>query len=149
MTQFMKALTFSLSIFVAIAGLAASSFAQKKPNQREVHTILRSLNSKVDDLRYSLRFGLRGSAGNDSAENDVVELDRQIKAFESNFDAQRENADDVLDVLNTAKVVSDFLRSNNVNNTVQKDWTEVRTLLDRLASNYSVNWNWNTGGNTA
>ncbi len=145
----MKALTFSLSIFVAIAGLAASSFAQKKPNQREVHTILRSLNSKVDDLRYSLRFGLRGSAGNDSAQNDVVELDRQIKAFESNFDAQRENADDVLDVLNTAKVVSDFLRSNNVNNTVQKDWTEVRTLLDRLASNYSVNWNWNTGGNTA
>ncbi len=148
MMKFMKALTFSLTIVVAVAGLASESFAQKTPNQRDVHTILRSLNSKVDDLRYSLRYGLRNSAGNDSAENDVVELGRQIKSFESNFNAQRENADDVLDVLNTAKVVSDFLKSNKVNNTVQKDWTEVRTLLDRLASNYSVSWNWNSGGNT-
>lgn len=147
MMKFMKALTFSLTIVVAVAGLASESFAQKTPNQRDVHTILRSLNSKVDDLRYSLRYGLRNSAGNDSAENDVVELDRRIKAFESNFNAQRENADDVLEVLNSARVVSDFLGSNKVNNTVQKDWTEVRTLLDRLASNYSVNWNWNTGGN--
>ncbi|MBK8147002.1 MAG: hypothetical protein IPK58_02000 [Acidobacteria bacterium] len=133
---------------LAVLGLAGSALAQKAPNQREVAGTLRSLDSKVDDLRYSLRYGLRDSDDVDSLENDVVELDRLIRAFQTNLNQRRENADDVLDVLNAAKSISDYLRSNRVNDTVQKDWNDVRTLLDRLARNYSVNWDWNAGGNT-
>lgn len=136
---------FAVASFVVL-GLAASAAAQKAPNERDVRNILRSLDSKVSDLRYSVRYGLRDSDDQASLENDVLELNRKVREFQTNFNQRRDNADDVLDILNTAKSVGDYLQANRVNKTVEKDWSEVRTLLDRLAGNYSVSWDWNTGG---
>lgn len=145
MSRFKRTFSVHLALILAVFGFAGSAFSQKSPNQRDVSGILRNLDSKVDDLRYSLRYGLRDSSDVDSLENNVIELNRVVRSFQANFNQRRENSDDVLDVLNAAKVVSDYLGSNRVNNTVQKDWSDVRTLLDRLASNYSVNWSWTDG----
>jgi len=149
MSRFRSVFAFYVTIGLMLCGFAAQGVAQRTRNEREVRNIVRNLNSKVDDFRYSLDFGLRNSRVNDTdagaIENYLSTMDGKIKEFEGNLDQRRDNAQDVTDILSAAKSVNDFLVSNKVNNTVQKDWTAVRTLLDQLASNYSVSWNWTSG----
>lgn len=132
-----------------LCGFASAASAQRTRNEREIRTVVRNLNSGLDDFRYSLDFGLQNSRVNrqdaDAIENYLTTLDGKIKDFEENLNQRRDNADDVRDILNAAKGINDFLVSNKINNTVQKDWTNVRALLDQLASNYNVSWNWTSG----
>src|SRR5215204_3154295 len=149
MCRFRSVFAVYVTIGLMLCGFAAQTNAQQTRNEREIRNIVRNLASKVDDFRYSLGFGLKNSRTNDqdtdAVENYVSALDGKIKDFENNLTQRRENADDVTDILNAAKGINDFLITNKVNNTVQKDWTSVRTLLDQLASNYNVSWNWTSG----
>ena len=150
MSRFRSVFAVYVAIGLMLCGLAAQTSAQRTRNEREIRAVVRNLNSGVDDFRYSLDFGLQNSRVSrqdaDALENYLSTLDGKIKDFEENLNQRRENADDVTDILNAAKGINDFLISNKINNTVQKDWTNVRTLLDQLASNYNVSWNWTTGG---
>ena len=151
MSRFRSVFAAYVTIGLMLCGFAAAASAQQARNEREIRNIVQNLNSKVDDFRYSLAYGLRNTGGirdndADTIENHVSTMKGKIKNFEDSLDQRRENADDVTDILNAAKGVNDFLISNKINNTVQKDWTGVRALLDQLASNYSVSWNW-TGDN--
>jgi hypothetical protein len=149
MSRFRSVFAVYAVIGLMLFGLAADANAQRTRNEREIRNIVRNLNSKVDDFRYSLDYGLRNSRVNDTdagtVQNYVSTLEGKIRDFEDNLNQRRENADDVTDILNSAKGINDFLITNRVNNTVQKDWTDVRTLLDQLASNYNVRWNWTSG----
>jgi hypothetical protein len=149
MSRFRSVFAVYAAIGLVLCGFAGQINAQKARNEKDVRNIVRSLDSKIDDFRDSLQYGLKNSSVNDqdadTAENYLSTLDGKIKDFEDNLDQRRENAEDVSDVLNAAKGVNDFLAGNRVNNTVQKDWTDVRALLDRLASNYNISWNWTNG----
>jgi hypothetical protein len=149
MSRFRSVFAVYVTIGLLLCGFAVQTNAQRTRNEREIRNIVRNLDSKVDDFRYSLQFGLKNSRVDDqdadAVENHLSALDGKIRDFEENLNQRRENADDVTDILNAAKGINDFLVDNKVNNTVQKDWTSVRTLLDQLASNYNVSWNW-TGG---
>ncbi|HVE57130.1 MAG TPA: hypothetical protein VNB22_09895, partial [Pyrinomonadaceae bacterium] len=149
MSRFRSVFAVYVAVGLMLCGFAAQTNAQRTRNEREIRNIVQNLDSKVDDLRYSLQYGLKNSSVNDrdadTVENYVSTLDGKIKDFQDNLDQRRENADDVTDILNAAKGINDFLVGNKVNNTVQKDWTGVRTLLDQLASNYNVSWNWTNG----
>jgi hypothetical protein len=151
MSRFRSVFAVYVTIGLMLCGFAAQTNAQRPRNEREIRNVVRNLASKVDDFRYSLGFGLKNSRVNDqdadAVENHLSALDGKIKDFEENLNQRRDNADDVTDILNAAKGINDFLTDNKVNNTVQKDWTSVRTLLDQLASNYNVSWNWTSGRN--
>lgn len=149
MSRFRSVFAVYVAIGLMLCGFAAQTNAQRTRNEKEIRNIVRNLNSKVDDFRYSLQYGLKNSSVDDqdadTAENYLSTLDGKIRDFENNLNQRRENADDVSDILNAAKGINDFLVGNRINNTVQKDWTSVRTLLDQLASNYNVSWNWTSG----
>jgi hypothetical protein len=149
MSRFRSVFAVYAAIGLMLCGFAAQTNAQKSRNEREIRNIVQNLDSKVDDLRYSLEYGLKNSSGDDqdadTVENYVSTLDGKIKDFQDNLNQRRENSDDVTDILNAAKGINDFLADNRINNTVQKDWTGVRTLLDQLASNYNVSWSWTNG----
>jgi hypothetical protein len=150
MSRFRSVFAVYLTIGLMLCGFAApDGNAQGTRNEREIRNVMRNLVSRVDDFRYSLGYGLKNSSVDDqdadAVENYLSTFDGKIKDFEDNLDQRRENADDVTDILNAAKGINDFLADNKVNNTVQKDWTDVRALLDRLAANYSISWNWTNG----
>ncbi|MBS1797647.1 MAG: hypothetical protein JSS81_27745 [Acidobacteria bacterium] len=149
MSRFKSVLALYVAIGLSLCGLAAPAAAQKMRNEKDVANIVRSLNSKIDDFRYSLKYGLKNSSIDeqdaDALENNLATVDGKMRDFENNFNQRRENADDVTDLLSAAKGINDFLSGNRVNNTVEKDWSDIRTLLDRLASNYNVSWNWTNG----
>ncbi len=153
MSRFRSVFAFYVAIGLMLCGFTAEINAQRTRNERDVRNIVRNLDSKVDDFRYSLQFGLKNSqvrdADADAVETSVSTLNDKVRDFEENLNQRRENADDVTDMLNAAKGINDFLVTNRVNNTVQKDWTDVRALLDQLASNYNVSWNWTSGATTS
>ena len=149
MSRFRSVFAVYAAIILMLGSFVVPTNAQKTRNEKEIRNTVRSLNSKVDDFRYSLSYGVKNSSVNsqdaDAVENYLTTLGSKIRDFEDNFNQRRENADDVSDILNVAKGINDFVSTNRINFTVQKDWTDVRTLLDRLAANYNISSNWTNG----
>ncbi len=143
-------LMFGLTVFGFVGQMNAQTNAQTTRNERGVRDVLRSLNSKVDDFRYSLdnELGRNSISRDDENEigNDVRNFEKSLDDFGDKLDRRRENADDVRNVLTAAQVVNDFLNAKRFGSLTQKDWTEIRALLNRLAADYQVSWNWNGGG---
>ena len=129
-----------------IFGTAGLADAQKR-NDREVRDAVRSLNSKLDDFEYNLRDQMRSGSANNGQVSDISDDIRAMRDnvlhFQDNFDRKRENRDDVKPIVDSARRIDEFLRTNPQNGRVNDDWTGVRKQLDRLAANYGVINNWN------
>ena len=134
-----------------VFGFVAPMNAQGVRNERSVRDSLRSLNSKLDDFKYSLdnELGRNSISRDDENEinDNVQDFEKSLDAFNDKLDRRRENADDVRNVLTAAQTVNDFLNAKRFSALTQKNWTEIRNLLNRLAANYQVSWNWNGANN--
>jgi hypothetical protein len=146
MSRFRSALSIYFAVglmFLGIIGQDAA--AQTRRSEREVRDIVRSLKSRIDDFQYNLTFRLRtNSADRDELteiETDLRDLTSRINEFERNLDSRRENADDVSRILGAAQTVNEYLSQNPQNRRIESDWSEVRTLLNRLSSIYNVGGN--------
>lgn len=141
--NFLVYLTFGLMIFA----FAARTDAQMTRNERDVRDVLRGVNSKLDDFRGNLDGELnRGSINREKEteiNDDLENFEGSVKSFDQKFQARRENAADVTEILRTAESVSNFLNLNRFGGRLQNDWTEIRGLLDRLAANYGIRGNRN------
>ncbi len=142
-----------LIIGLGVFGFAArtnAQTAQSVRSERNVRETLRSLNSKVDDFKYSLdnELGRNSISRDDENEinDDLRKLEDSLKKFDDKLNRRRENADDLRNVLTAAQRVNDFLAAKRFGSPTRKDWADIRVLLDRLAVNYQVSWNWNGGG---
>ena len=139
----MTAFTMIAAFIFGTAGLAD---AQKR-NDREVRDAIRSLNSKLDDFEYNLRDQMRSSSANNGQVTDISDELRDMRDnvlhFQDNFDRKRENRDDVKPIVDSARRINEFLRTNPQNRRVNDDWNGVRKQLDRLAANYGLTNNWN------
>lgn len=152
MSRFKGAFLSYLTIGLIIFGFAAQAEAQGIRNERNVRDITRSLNSKVDDFKFSLdnEFGRNTISRDEEAEinDDLRDFETSLDKFDDKFQRRRENADDVREVLSVAKSVNDFLINKRFGAATQKDWASIRALLDRLASNYQVAWSWSAENET-
>ncbi|HMJ09184.1 MAG TPA: hypothetical protein VK468_09270, partial [Pyrinomonadaceae bacterium] len=150
----MRRLTNIFSAYAAIAllllGLGAAVEAQQR-NDRQVRDIVRSLNSRVDDFQYSLRNELQNGSVNtqDAADlrRNVRSLQDKVSAFDENLTQRRDNRDDVTEIISAAKDVDGFFRQGNkTSRNMESDWTGVRGLIDRLATNYNIAPDWTGSG---
>ena len=133
-------------IGLMIFGFVAQADGQNRRSEREVRNILRDLNSKIDDFRYELDNEFRRAAVNRNEQNEINnnlrDLENNISKFEGKFGRRRESADDVSSILDAAKNINDFVSRQQFSRKSEGDWANVRGLLDHLASNYNVSWNW-------
>lgn len=141
-----------LAIGLMVLGMTGGAEAQNRRNEREVRDIVRSLNSKVDDFQYSLKYRMQSNSANrqDAGQvtRDLKNLQDKIHVFEDNLDRRRENAQDVNDIVEAAKYIDEFLKDNPQNRKLDTDWAGVLDLVNRLAANYGVTPAW-TGNNTS
>ena len=146
MNRFRNSMTAFTMIAAFIFGTAGLADAQKR-NDREVRDAVRSLNSKLDDFEYNLRDQMRSSSANNGQVTDISDELRDMRDnvlhFQDNFDRKRENRDDVKPIVDSARRINEFLRTNPQNRRVNDDWNGVRKQLDRLAANYGLTNNWN------
>src|SRR6187551_2795111 len=89
MSRFRSVFAVYVAIGLMLCGFAAQTNAQRSRNEREIRNIVQNLDSKVDDLRYSLEYGLKNSSVDDqdadTVENYVSTLDGKIKDFQDNL----------------------------------------------------------------
>ena len=149
MNRFRGVFSVYLVIGLMVFGLVANADGQNRRNQREVRNTLRDLNSKIDDFRFELDNEFRRSSVNRNEQNEINDnirdLENNISKFEGKFGRRRESADDVSSILDAAKNVNDFVIRQRFSGKAAGYWTNVRGLLDRLASNYNVSGDWNDG----
>lgn len=143
---------FSLAIIVAsmLLGMAGLAEAQRR-NDREIRDAVRSLNSKIDDFEQNARYQMQTISSKSRMVVDFLDnvraLRDSIQEFEGNFDRRRENRDDVNRIVDAARRVDEFLRSNPQNRRVEDDWTAVKRQIERLSANYGITPNWNAADN--
>jgi len=144
MSRFKSVFPIYLAVGLLMFGFAtAQANAQGIRNERNVRDTLRSLNSKIDDFRYSLDNEVSLSRDEEAEIKDELgDFETSLNQFEDKFQRRRENADDATNVLSAAKVINDSLKAKRFGDAAQKDWTSIRGLLERLASNYQLAWNW-------
>ena len=136
----------SIALIAAFVFGGAMTAAAQRQNTREVRDAVRSLNSKLEDFEYNLRFQMESSSASSERISDVTDDIRMlrdgVRAFEDNLDRKRENRDDVNRIIESAKRIGQFLREYPQNRRVEDDWQGVRTQIDRLSANYGVTADW-------
>ncbi|HEX8287064.1 MAG TPA: hypothetical protein VF556_03665 [Pyrinomonadaceae bacterium] len=150
MSSYKRVFSAYFVVILLISGFTVQTNAQRR-NEREVRDIIRSLRSKIDDFQYNLTYQLRSnSADRDEVieiETNLRGLNDRINSFETNLDRRRENRDDVSRILDAARNIDNYLNLNPQNRRIENEWTNVRSLLDRLAAAYNITGN-RSGGNS-
>ncbi len=122
-----------------------SADAQRR-NERDIRDAVRSLNSKIEDFEYNLRFQMQSSSAERTslrrATDNIRVLRDNVRKFQDNYDRKRENREDVSAIVDAARRVEYFLQANPQNRRVQDEWMGVRAQIDRLSSNYGLTNRW-------
>ncbi|CAN5639406.1 hypothetical protein BH24ACI3_BH24ACI3_10470 [soil metagenome] len=132
-------------VFGLLLGIAASASAQA-PNQKEVRDTLRSLNSKIDDLNYTLMFQLRSSSADrdvtDDAARSIDTMKAATRSYQANLDLRRENRNDVQPIIAAAQDMNGFFVANPQNRRIETVWNDIRQLVGRLSASYGLTPDW-------
>lgn len=151
MRRFQSVVSTFVLVGLVFTGFAFEANAQRR-NDREMRDIVRSLNSKIEDVQYRLGYQLRSSSADRqeiaNVTADLRELQTKVRAFEDNLNQRRENRDDVNEILASAMPINEYLTSGKANRQIEDDWNSVRELMERLAANYGITPDWKSGNNT-
>lgn len=117
-------------------------------NDRQVERIINSIERRSDTFRSSFDTALdRSRLDGTYTENSVNDF---VKAFEnaadqlrSRFDGRQAVAADVENVLSSAAVIEQFMRTNLRQQRVRRDWSLLKGDLRQLANAYGVVFNLN------
>ncbi|HEV7700102.1 MAG TPA: hypothetical protein VGO43_07725 [Pyrinomonadaceae bacterium] len=152
----MKKLSNIFSIAAILAAVLLGSLfsaAAQQPNSRQVSDAVRSLNSKLDDLEYNLRYQLQSNSAPNSqisvVGDNIRELRDAVLDFENNLDRHRENRDDARRVADSAQRLNDVVSDIAPNRKIESDMKGVRDQVDRLVSGYGVVARWDTADNNS
>lgn len=152
MSRIRRIFSIYLAVGLVAFGMAAQADAQNRRNEREVRDIVRNLNSKVDDFQYTLNYRMQSNSSDRTAagqiSRDLRTLQDRLREFGRNLDGRRENAEDVRNVIDSARNIDQFLYDNSQNRQIEADWESIRNLLDRLANYYNVRPDWEGSGNS-
>ena len=129
-------------------GLPSTGHAQTgtRINDRQVEQIIQSIERRSDTFRRSFdaaldRSRLDGTYSEVSAKEFVGAFERATNDLRSRFDGRTAVASDVDNILNTAAVIDQIMRTNLRQPKVQRDWALLRGDLQRLARAYNVAFN--------
>jgi len=144
MNRFFKPLFLFAAASVLAFGLAPAAEAQKR-NERSVRDAVRSLNTQIDDLRYSIDFEVRNNGGSvalGDAGRGLENLKDKVGSFESDLDARREDRTAINEILTAAKDVDAALRSARTLRSINDQWSDAKRTIEKLALEYGVAADW-------
>jgi hypothetical protein len=135
-----------------VAGTPVSSSAQYNASDSAVRDLVRSIQSRTDNLRRL--FQNSTNRGNLSS-SQVYELNRLIGEFSTattqldrRLGSRRTSTSDVRLVLERAALIDNFFNNYRIGFAAQREWQNLRSDLDRLALVYNINWQWSSGTST-
>src|SRR4030095_5474055 len=150
--------TLTKTILLAVLALVLTSAtpvsisAQYNTSESSVRELVRTIQSRTDNLRRTLQnSNNRGSLSS----SQLYELNRLIGEFSSattqldqRLGTRRSSTTDVRLVLDRAALVDNYFANYRLGVAAGREWQTLRSELDRLALAYNMNWQWSTGTNT-
>ena len=138
------------NVLILVAGFAVIAQAQDAPhrlNDKEVKRLLAQLKKDTGKFRKSFDSSLDGSRLNGTHRED--DINRFLKNYEdaterlySRFKDNKSVGGDVEAVLDGAAEIDQFMTRRLASERAERDWSEVRQELRRLAEAYNVSWRW-------
>ena len=137
-----------VSCFVFLTNVKAQAVQPYRLNDNDVERIIRRIELRSDQFRSNLDSAL-DKHGYNRSHLDYVNtfIDRyceQTKRLRDHFNNRSSSTSDVLDVLDRAAAIDEFMTRNRLSSEAQNDWTRLRNKLDQLALAYNVKWRWDT-----
>ena len=138
------------NVLILVAGFSVMAQAQDTPhrlNDKEVKRLLAQLKKDTGKFRKSFDSSLDRSRLNGSHRED--DINRFLKNYEdaterlySRFKDNKSVGGDVEAVLDGAAEIDQFMTRRLASERAERDWSEVRQDLRRLAEAYNVSWRW-------
>ncbi len=115
-------------------------------NDTTVSTLLSRIETGTDNYKRALNNALdRSRLNNTNREDNVLDyvtaFENATDALKRNFNDRRSTTADVNEVLNRASYIDTFMRTNNLANNAERQWSYLATNLETLAKYYNVSWN--------
>src|SRR5215203_1772437 len=131
-------------VLLGSAGLADG----QRRNDRQIRDLVRSLNAQIDDFQYGLDYQLRSASSRnrdvENVQDSIRNLQTKVDDFEENLNNQKDNRDDIREIITAAKDIDAYLGQNSQNRRIETNWQNVRTTINNLSSNYSVTPDWSS-----
>lgn len=147
MPRFGRNIVFITVLGLVFSGLAFQAIAQVNANKSQVTQIASSLSDKMLLLKNSLVQSIKSSPISDQDETQLdsstLRLQESIDGFQSKLQQNTESSNDVTEILYIAKEVNDQIGNLSLSRTAQDDWKEVKFDVEKLASAYQIQWDWN------
>src|SRR4030095_11809072 len=144
-----KTILLAVLSLTLVAGTPVSSSAQYNASDSAVRDLVRSIQSRTDNLRRL--FQNSANRGNLSS-SQIYELNRLIGEFSTattqldrRLGSRRTSTSDVRLVLERAALIDNFFNNYRLGFAAQREWQNLRSDLDRLALAYNINWQWSSG----
>ena len=138
------------NVLILVASFAVLARAQETPyrlNDKEVKKLMAQLKKDTGKFRKSFDSSLDRSRLNGTNRED--DINRFLKNYEdaterlySRFKDNKSVGADVEAVLDGAAEIDTFMTRRLASERAQRDWSEVRQDLRRLAEAYNVSWRW-------
>lgn len=145
---------FAAMLVFALAGFGLLPVAQAQ-NRRvyrysdmNMRRLIRQLETTTDRFSNLLpnaldRSRLNGTEREDDVNKLVTDFEAATDQLKKRFNSNESTQMDAQQVLQQGALIDRFMRNHQLDYRTERAWTQVRGELNRLASAYSVAWDWN------
>lgn len=149
-----KAVSLTIAFALAVIGfgfIAATAKAQNSGGER-IEQLAERLKTSLDQFDRSVDVALDRSRLDNSELEDqmnalVDELEYEADRLEDRAEDGTPIANDVVNVLGSALRLDVFMLKHRLSPAAERDWAQVRGVLDRMARHYNVAWVWTVTNN--
>lgn len=145
----------SALITAVLFGGLISAQAQRpyRLSEDQMKNLLERIEKGADSFRGSLKNALgKGRYDDTRAEDNINQFVKDFEAatdqLEGRFNDDRAASASVLEVLNRAASIENFMLRHRLTERAQSDWSYLRKNLDELSEAYNVSWSWAGLSNT-
>lgn len=127
--------------------LTAQAQGPHRLSEEQMKNLLERIEKGADSFRNNLKNALGQSRYDDTRAEDninqfVKDFESATDQLEGRFNDDRAASASVLEVLNRAARIENFMLRHRLTPRAQSDWAYLRRNLDELAAAYNVAWSW-------
>lgn len=141
-----------LALLPAIFGFISTTDAQSRRGESEMRSLVRRIEVNFDTFKSSVNNDLSRNRGANSSDisqmrDDMRDFSDDLDNFKNRLNQRAASKGDAEDLLQKASGIENFVRNNQISSRAVRDWQNVHSALDSLASEYQIDWDWTTGSN--
>ena len=136
-------------ILLVALGSASSALAQYRLTDAQTRQLAQRIAVEANQFRRSFDQAInRAPVNNSSAEYQlrgrVGEFQLAATRLRDRINRRQATAADVQQLLEHARYIDNFMRTADLNNRAENDWSTLRNDLSTLANAANIAWNWDT-----